>query len=247
MVMVSRQMRASEPAVLEGKVALVTGATRGIGREIAVQLADAGTFVYGIGRDQKALADLQQRLGSKGKAVAADILEQNEIGRALESIRKEHGRIDFLINNAGMAHTNMPVEQLPFATFRKVVETNLFGVFLMTQAALPLMQAGGVIVNNLSVAAQRVFPGASGYCSSKFGALGFTSTLREELRERKIRVTGLIPGPIATDIWNQFWADAPRERMAQAQDVAHVVLDILRLQAGATVEFVHVGPTGGEL
>ncbi len=240
-------MLENEQTVLHGKVALVTGATRGIGREIAIHLADAGAIVYGIGRNRQALADLQQRLGPNGKALAADILDPTEIGAAVESIRKGHGRLDFLINNAGMAHANTPVEQLPFATFRKVVETNLFGLFLVTQAALPLMQAGGVIVNNLSVAAQRVFPGASGYCSSKFGALGLTSTLREELRERKIRVTGLIPGPIATDLWNQFWADAPRERMAQAQDVAKVVLDILQLPAGATVEFVHVGPTGGEL
>lgn len=232
---------------LHGKIALVTGATRGIGREIAVHLAEAGTFVYGIGRDQQALARLQDTLGSNGKAVTADILNPTDIATAVEAIRKTRGRIDFLINNAGMAHTNMRVEQLPFATFRKVVETNLFGVFLVTQAALPLMHAGGVIVNNLSVAAQRVFPGASGYCASKFGALGLTSTLREELRERKIRVTGLIPGPIATDLWNQFWADAPRERMAKAQDVAEVVLNILRLPAEATVEFVHVGPTGGEL
>src|SRR5262245_48497084 len=173
---------------LQGKVALVTGATRGIGRAIALQLANSGVFVYSVGRDPQALVALQKELSDKGKALPADVLDQKQIGSAIEQIKQEHGRLDFLINNAGLAHANSPVETLPFETFRKVVETNLYGTFLVTQAALPLMKPGGVIVNNLSVAAQRVFPGASGYCSSKFAALGFTSTLREELRERNIRV-----------------------------------------------------------
>jgi 3-oxoacyl-[acyl-carrier protein] reductase len=232
---------------LQGKVALITGATRGIGRALALQLANSGTFAYCIGRDREALSSLQKELGRQGTAVSADILDPTQIGRVIEQVKQNHGQLDFLINNAGIAHANSPVETLPFETFRKVVETNLFGTFLVTQAALPLMRPGGVIVNNLSVAAQRVFPGASGYCSSKFGALGFTSTLREELRERKIRVTALLPGPIATDIWNQFWGDAPRDRMAKPEDVAEVVVGILRLSESTTVETIHVGPTGGEL
>jgi len=230
-----------------GKVALVTGASRGIGLELASQLVDAGTYVYGMAREKRSLEALQQRLGSRGRALSADVANELQVKAAIAELQRAHGRLDFLINNAGVAHQNMPVEQLPFEEFRRVIEINLLGLFVVTQAALPLMGAGGVIVNNLSVAAQRVFAGASGYCSSKYGALGFTSTLREELRGHKIRVTGLIPGPIATELWNQFWADAPREKMAQAADVARMVLDILRLPPEATVEFVHVGPTGGEL
>jgi 3-oxoacyl-[acyl-carrier protein] reductase len=232
---------------LKNKVAFVTGATRGIGREIALQLAADGAFVYGVGRDRQAIEKLQQSFGNSGSALATDIVDETQVRATAQRVKSEQGRLDFLINNAGIAHANMPVDSLPVDEFRRVLETNLFGLFIVTQALLPLMGAGGVIVNNLSVAAQRVFPGSSGYCSSKFGALGFTSTLREELRERKIRVTGLIPGPVATDLWNQFWADAPRSRMAQPADVARVVLEIVRLPEDATVEFVHVGPTGGEL
>jgi 3-oxoacyl-[acyl-carrier protein] reductase len=243
----SNRVRLVERRDLHGKVALVTGATRGIGREIALELANNGVFVYGLGRDPLAIAELQETLGGRGTAIAADILKEDEIRATAQRIERERHQLDFLINNAGIAHANAPVETLPFAEFKKVIDTNLLGLFIVTQAHLPLMPAGGVIVNNLSVAAQRVFPGASGYCSSKFGALGFTSTLREELRQRRIRVTGLIPGPIATDLWNQFWADAPRDRMAAATAVARVVLDVLLLPDDATVEFVHIGPTGGEL
>ena len=176
-----------------------------------------------------------------------DVREQKDTLAVAKQIKESHGRIDFLINNAGIAHEGKPIQELPFEVFKQVVDTNLYGLFLTTQAALPLIPQGGVIVNNLSVAAMKVFPGSSGYCSSKFGALGFTNTLREELRSRRIRVTGLIPGPIETDIWSQFWAAAPREKMAKPEHVAQIVVDILKLPEGATVEFAHIGPTGGEL
>jgi 3-oxoacyl-[acyl-carrier protein] reductase len=234
-------------ADLRGKVALISGGTRGIGRAIALALTSEGVFVYVLGRDQRALASIQKELGKQGAAIACDVREANDTLAACKHIKEGHGRIDFLINNAGIAHENRPVQELPFELFKKVVDTNLYGLFLTTQAALRLMSEGGVIVNNLSVAAMRVFPGSSGYCSSKFGALGFTNTLREELRSRRIRVTGLVPGPVETDIWNQFWAEAPREKMAKPDDVAQVVLNILKLPENATVEFAHVGPTGGEL
>jgi 3-oxoacyl-[acyl-carrier protein] reductase len=234
-------------ADLRGKVALISGGTRGIGRAIALALTSEGVFVYVLGRDQRALASIQKELGKQGTAIASDVRNEDDTLAACKQIQQAHGRIDFLINNAGIAHENRPVQELPFELFKKVVDTNLYGLFLTTQAALPLMSEGGVIVNNLSVAAMRVFPGSSGYCSSKFGALGFTNTLREELRSRRIRVTGLLPGPVETDIWNQFWAEAPREKMAKPDDVAQVVLNILKLPENATVEFAHVGPTGGEL
>ncbi len=232
---------------LKGKVAVVSGGTKGIGRAIARALQSEGAFVYVLGRDPQALGAAQEELGKQGTALACDITVSDETIAATTRIRNDHGKIDFLVNNAGIAHANQPVQELPFAVFKQVVDTNLYGLFLMTQAALPLMPDGSTIVNNLSVAAMRVFPGASGYCASKFGALGFTNTLREELRSRRIRVTGLIPGPIETDIWNQFWAEAPRDKMAKPEDVAQLVISVLKLPEGATVEFAHIGPTGGEL
>jgi 3-oxoacyl-[acyl-carrier protein] reductase len=91
------------------------------------------------------------------------------------------------------------------------------------------------------------FPGTAAYSASKAGVLGLTNVLRAELRERGIRVVALVPGPIATDLWEQFWPDAPREKMVMPATVAEVVAGIVRLPAEATVEEVAIGPTGGTL
>src|SRR5208282_6719911 len=100
----------------------------------------------------------------------------------------------------------------------------LTGLFLCSRAALPLMRAGGTIINNLSVAAKTVFPNFAAYNASKRGALGFTLSLREELVPRSIRVVALMPGAIDTDLWQQFWPEAPRERMMDAESAAQAVL-----------------------
>jgi short-subunit dehydrogenase len=109
------------------------------------------------------------------------------------------------------------------------------------------MGAGAVIVNNLSVAATQAFAGMSAYCAAKAGALAFTNTLREELREKGIRVLALIPGAVNTDIWNQFWPEAPREKMISAEDVARAVVLALSMPANTAVDEIRMGPAGGAL
>ncbi|MBI2683515.1 MAG: SDR family oxidoreductase [Acidobacteriales bacterium] len=231
---------------LASRTALVTGATRGIGHAIALKLAARGCRVFASGRDRDALAALAA--GQPGiSLLPCDLLQPTEIKAMAASIEEKAGRLDFLINNAGIAHANQAVSEMSFESWRKVYATNLDAMFLVTQAVLPLMSTGGVIVNNISVAAQIPFAGASAYCSSKAAALMFTNVLREELRARGIRVTALMPGAIHTEIWNQFWADAPRDRMATADDVAHLVAAVLELPASATSETIHIGPVGGEL
>ncbi|HZI58472.1 MAG TPA: SDR family NAD(P)-dependent oxidoreductase, partial [Verrucomicrobiae bacterium] len=140
-----------------------------------------------------------------------------------------------------------PVEKLPIDTWKKVIDINLTGTFLVTRAALPLMHAGATIVNNLSVAAVQPFPGMSAYNASKFGALGFTQALREDLRKRGIRVVALLPGATDTDIWGQFWADAPREKMISAETVAEAVLHAVSAPANAMIEEIRIGPATGVL
>jgi NAD(P)-dependent dehydrogenase (short-subunit alcohol dehydrogenase family) len=131
---------------------------------------------------------------------------------------------------------------LSLEAWRTVLDTNLTGMFLCTRAALPLMRRGGVIINNLSVAARGVFAGESAYCASKFGALGFTDTLREELRERGIRVVALLPAATATEIWDQFMPEAPRERMMSPDTVAQAVIAALLLPDNVAVEEVRLAP-----
>jgi 3-oxoacyl-[acyl-carrier protein] reductase len=229
-----------------GKSALITGASHGIGRAIALDLAARGCRVFATGRDLDALHSLQQ--ASANITVApADLLQPAAITDLVRQVAQQSPRLDFLVNNAGMAHANAPVAELSFEVWRRVFATNLDAMFLVTQAALPLLSAGGVILNNLSVAASIPFAGASAYCASKAAGLALTNVLREELREKGIRVTALMPGAIHTDIWHQFWADAPRDRMATPQDVAFLVAAVLALSPSATSETIHIGPVGGEL
>lgn len=120
-------------------------------------------------------------------------------------------------------------------------------MFLITQAALTMMKRGGTIVNNLSIAATRVFPGSAAYNASKHGALGFTNTLREELRPKGIRVIALLPGATDTDIWTTLWPQAPRMKMMTPKTVADAVVQSLLLPANATVENLEILPTAGTL
>jgi NAD(P)-dependent dehydrogenase (short-subunit alcohol dehydrogenase family) len=270
---------------LVGKVAVVTGATRGIGLAIAKALAAKACSLVVTGRSESGLdTSLKQIIGalqeevtrnrehrrSKGRTVPeldeitpadpeftklqlgyfgypGDVRSEKDVRALFRLIKKEFERVDILVNNAGIAHAPLNIQDLPLETWREVLDTNLTGMFLCTRAALPLMRTGGVIVNNLSVAARDVFAGQAAYCAAKHGALGFTDTLREEVRERGIRVISLLPGPTATDIWNQFMPEAPRDKMMSPEIVARAVVNAITLPENATVEELRLGPTTGNV
>src|SRR5512146_855926 len=218
--------RNHETTELKGKVALVTGGSRGLGRAIAEALADEGCKVVITGRDERALAEASAVITRKRGAVFArhcDVRSPESVAALLAAIRKQFSRIDVLVNNAGIAHSLANVDQVSVEAWREVIDTNLTGLFLVTRAAMPLMHAGGTIINNLSMSAKVVFPGMAAYNASKHGALGFTDTLREELRPRGIRVISLVPGATDTEMWQQFWPEAPREKMMSAASSAAVV------------------------
>ena len=235
---------------LRRQIALITGATRGIGLALAQALAAQGCDLILTGRSQSALARIRTEL-SRGKrrilAEPCDVRDPGSVDTLFRATRKQFGRLDILINNAGIAHPNLPIDQLPFDLWKDVMATNLDGMFLITQAALPLMKRGGTIVNNLSIAATRVFAGSAGYNASKHGALGFTSTLREELRPKGIRVIGLLPGATDTDIWKTLWPQAPRRKMMSPEIVAEAVVCAITLDSRATVETLEILLTSGVL
>jgi len=185
------------------KIALVTGATQGIGLAIARALADEGCNLVLSGRDQNRLRALEAELSKKKirvLAVRCDVRDERSIAEMLAAVRKKFRRLDILVNNAGIAHANLTVGKLSAKEWNDVVATNLTGMFLVTKASLPLMKRGSVIVNNLSIAARRTFPGLAAYNASKHGALGFTNTLREELREQGIRVIATTRGDRYCDL-----------------------------------------------
>jgi NAD(P)-dependent dehydrogenase (short-subunit alcohol dehydrogenase family) len=229
---------------------LVTGATRGIGLAIARTLAAAGCNLIVTGRDEKALKKISRELLRHKIRVLAkpcDVRDPHSVDALFRAIRREFPRLDILINNAGIAQPNLPVDKLPFPIWKDVFATNVDGTFLVTQAALAMMNRGATIVNNLSIAATRVFAGSAAYNASKQAALGLTNTLREELRPRGIRVIGLLPGATNTDIWKTLWPQAPRKKMMSPETIAQAVLDAILLPPDATVETIELLPIAGTL
>ena len=235
---------------LSGKVALVTGGSRGIGRAVALRLAGLGCQVVIAGRDAKSLTKTERelrRLGGRSLSQVCDVRTPESVDSLFRTIRQEFKRLDIVVNNAGIGHANLPVSDLPFPVWKNVLETNLDGTFLVSQAALVLLKRGGTIVNNLSIAANRVFAGSAAYNASKHGALGLTNTLREELRPKGIRVIGILPGATDTDIWNSLWPKAPRRKMLAADTVADAIVNSILLPPQATVENLEILPTSGTL
>src|SRR5207253_5750724 len=180
-------------------------------------------------------------------ARTADVRQPRSIDALFSAVARTFGHVDVLINNAGISHQIAEIQKLSVDVWLDVIQTNLTGMFLCTQAALPFMRSGGTIVNNLSIAAKQVFAGQAGYCAAKHGALGLTNTLREELRERGIRVIALLPGATDTAIWNTLWPEAPRKKMMQPETVAQALVNTLVLPAESTVEELVIMPSAGTL
>jgi NAD(P)-dependent dehydrogenase (short-subunit alcohol dehydrogenase family) len=240
---------------LAGRLTLVTGANRGIGLAIARVLALEGCNLIITGRDERALAKARaelEKLRPEKKnayvlAQSCDVRSPDSVDYLFALVRGLHQPLDILINNAGIGHPNRAVTELPYPTWMEVIDTNLNGLFLMTQAALAVMKRGSTIVNNLSIAGERVFPGSAAYNASKHGALGFTNTLREELRPKGIRVIALMPGATDTAIWETMWPKAPRRKMISAETVALTVINALLLPVNTTAEKIVVMPSSGVL
>jgi NAD(P)-dependent dehydrogenase (short-subunit alcohol dehydrogenase family) len=245
-----RKQRIAQTPRLSGRVALITGASRGIGLALAKALAVEGCTLILTSRNKTSLEHAGREVTRQGARVvlhACDVRDPNSVADLAATVRKTFRRLDILINNAGIAHASRPVDKLPLKDWRDVIDTNLTGTFIVSRALLPLMKRGATIVNNLSIAATRVFPNSSAYNASKHGALGLTNTLREELRPRGIRVIALMPGATDTDIWTTFWPRAPRRKMMSPDTVANAVVAALMLPPNSTVEDLSILPTSGTL
>jgi NAD(P)-dependent dehydrogenase (short-subunit alcohol dehydrogenase family) len=256
----SKSKSSARPATsglrLLGKVAVVTGGSRGIGQAIARILAAEGCSVVITGRDQSTLAksaaqisksDVPPGQSAQIVPIVCDVRDPDSVASLFASVKKAHGKLDILVNNAGITQPTVTVEETTLELWRDVIDTNLTGMFLCTRAALPIMGVGATIVNNLSAAAKQVFPKYATYSAAKRGALGFTLSLREELIPRGIRVMALLPGATATDMWDQIMPNAPRERMIDVESVAQAVLYAVLLPPNANLSELVLVPTGGAL
>ncbi|MDO7873480.1 3-ketoacyl-ACP reductase [Hymenobacter sp. ASUV-10] len=219
---------------LQGKVALVTGAGKGIGRAVAVALAHEGVHVGLLARTETQLQELAaelQALGVKTAVAAADVADINAVNAAVASITGQLGPIDILINNAGIGSFAKFLEMEP-SDWEQIIRVNLLGVYYVTRAALPAMieRQTGDIINISSSAGLRAAAGSSAYSASKFGLMGLTESLMQEVRKHNIRVSALTPSTVATDlaIGNKL-TDGNPDKVMQPEDLAEFIVAQLKL------------------
>lgn len=219
---------------LKGKIALVTGAGKGIGRAIAIALAQEGVSIGLIARTEKDLQNVAAEvaaLGVKTSISIADVSDINSVNAAVESIQKNLGNIDILINNAGTAAFGKFLELSP-AAWENQVKVNLFGVYYVTRAVLPQMieKQAGDIINISSTAGLRGNAVTSAYSASKFAVMGLTESLMMEVRKHNIRVSALTPSTVVTDLAKSSnLINNNEDKMIHPEDFAELIVAHLKL------------------
>lgn len=219
---------------LKGKVALVTGAGKGLGKGIAVALAAEGVHVGLLARTEKDVKELAEQLidsGVKAFYATADVSNREEVEKAVAAVQENLGHIDILINNAGTASFGGFLELEPEA-WEAQVRVNLFGVYYVTRAVLPQMieRKTGDIINISSTAGKSGSPVTSAYSASKFAVFGLSESLMHEVRKHNIRVTAMAPSTIVTDLaYKSNLIKGDPERVMHPEDFAELLIAQLKL------------------
>ncbi|MFH0712683.1 MAG: SDR family oxidoreductase [Candidatus Jorgensenbacteria bacterium] len=188
---------------IKGKVVVITGASRGLGRALAFAFTKEGARLILSSRSGEGLEELGREL--KADFFTADVTEENEINKLANFTIQKFGRIDVWINNAGIWIPHAPVEKMDLKRVHDMIEVNLFGTIHGSKAALIQMkkQQSGTIINILSTSALQGRPGSSGYCASKYAAVGFTKSLRLEVQPENIKVLAIYPGGMKTGLFDE--------------------------------------------
>lgn len=235
-------------ANLQGKIVVVIGGSRGIGLAIARACGAEGAEVVIVGRQREALRKAVRQIAGEPWALAADVTRPASVERLFGRVRERYGRLDILVNSAGI-FTFKPFVRTTLADWKRNIETNLTALFLIMKAALPLLLRGRSphIVNLLSVSSRHAFANCSAYTAAKYGALGFTRVLAQELRASRIRVTAVLPGATNTRLIDEFGFAVKREELVQPEDVAQAVVSALIAPPRAAVEEIVITPAKGSL
>jgi len=229
---------------LDGKVALITGANRGIGLAIAHRLGALGASLSISARDRNRLEAVARELQSSTKvaAIPADLTRTDEVAALVSKTEQALGPIDILVNNAGVG-TFSPIQDASESDWDTMLDTNLKAVFLLMKAVAPGMirRRSGHIVNIASLAGKNAIPGGAIYCASKWGLLGLTRSAAEDLRAHGIRVSAICPGSVATDFSPHGKKDPAK--MLQPEDVAHALETLVTQAPQSFISEIDLRPT----
>jgi NAD(P)-dependent dehydrogenase (short-subunit alcohol dehydrogenase family) len=233
----------------QAEVAVVTGATQGIGRALATRLVERGAALAICARTPTAVAQVASELsgeGSKVLGLPCDVRDEAQVAAFAAQVLRDAGTPTILVNNAGVARF-APVAEMSLEQWNDVFDTNLRGMFLVTRAFLPAMLARGhgTIVNIASLAGRNAFANGAAYCASKHGVLGFSKSLMMEVRQRGLRVVSVCPGSVNTGFLDERHSpfQPNRDKILSPDHVATVVLDALELDERATVSELDIRPT----
>jgi 3-oxoacyl-[acyl-carrier protein] reductase len=231
---------------LAGKLAVVTGGGRGIGLAIARRLGELGAAIVVTGRAQTTLENAVREIRKAGvrcEAMACDVTRWDHVQRLAERVKEVFGKLDVLVNNAGIGSFTAPLHEMEITEWDAVLNTNLRGVFYCIRAFAPMLIAGGRgdIVNISSLAGKNALPGGAAYSASKWGLNGLSYSVAEELRKYKIRVSVVCPGSTDTELSPHAGKDT--SRMLQPEDVAACVALIVSQPERAFTSEVLLRPT----
>ena len=208
---------------LDGKVAVITGGNSGIGRASAVALANAGAKVVIFGRDPATLDETLAELGDAGHAVRGDVADMADLDRLFAEVKAEHGRVDVLFANAGIAPPGAFADATP-DDYDRLFDVNVKGLYFTVQKALPLMGTGGRVILTSSCVARTGGAGMSLYCATKGAVSNLVLSLSVELADRGILVNAISPGPIETAIFTRQGMPAEQGKQMEQQIAANTLL-----------------------
>lgn len=231
-------------ASIENQVAVVTGAGRGIGRAIAIELGRLGAQVVLASRSRKELEEAALAIGANASVYPTDVRKKDELQRLFEQTALTLGPVDILVNAAGLGIFG-PVSDFKDEDFETLIETNLRGIFFASRFVLPSMmeRKRGHIINIASIAGKVGSANRAIYCASKFGVVGFTESVAEEVRQYGIRASVICPGSTDTRFSPSETRGKSRERMLRPEDVAHAVGMIVTQEPNSFISEIIMRPT----
>ncbi len=233
---------------VEGKTAIVTGGTRGIGFQIALELLKRKANVLICARSaeevERTVSSYVSEYGNTLRGIACDVRDHRQVQALVAESEHAFGGLDILVNNAGVGSHNQ-VEEMSPDEWRATIETNLGGVFYSCKEAIPRMKkrGGGYIINIGSLAGKNAFAGGSAYCASKFGLIGFSEALMQEVRYDHIRVSYVMPGSVNTTFGRSGLQDSSTTWKLLPEDVALVVMNLLEMDPRAMPSRVELRPS----